>query len=514
MPQERARHSTREGRILLGLTLIAFGLRFFALARQSVWVDEAFSIKYAAVFGRFGWDQWFENLHGPLHALLLHLWSRLFGTGEAALRSLSALFGAATVPLLYWAVRPRLDRAPALLAAGLLAVSPFHLWYSQEIRNYALLIFFVVLSSGAYLHLPAGGGRGALYTLANLFGFLSNLAHLFAVMIQAGYEWATQRRIRRLALVSWGITALALSPWIYRFWVRHLEPSGALDLAPIEATERLRGETTAPWLGIPFTYFVFSVGYSLGPSLRELRQGMGFELFRPDLPLLLAAMIGFGGAVLLGGRAAWRLRGEGRYWLLLAFLPTLLTFLVALRNLKVFNPRYAAAALPAYVVLLALGLLAPRRIVWRWLLALCILVPTGVSLGRYFTDPRYDKDDARAAAAFLRSEAKPGELLFVVGTDEPFERYHWRGMRRGADGIRKADLGDWGMLTRAQQFARFDSLIAAHPRTYVIVFRAEAVDPAGQWRRWMAEQHPPERTREFTGIDVWVLPRSDAGPQP
>lgn len=514
MPQERARHSTREGRILLGLTLIAFGLRFFALARQSVWVDEAFSIKYAAVFGRFGWEQWFENLHGPLHAVLLHVWSRWFGSGEAALRSLSALFGAATVPLLYWAVRPRLASPQALLAAGLLAVSPFHLWYSQEIRNYALLIFFVVLSSGAYLRLPHAGGRAILYTVANLCGLLSNLAHLFTLLIQGGYELATRRRIRRLAFVSWALTALALSPWIYRFWVRHLEPSGALDLAPIEATERLRGETTAPLLGIPFTYFVFSVGYSLGPSLRELRQGTGFELFRPDLPLLLAAAFGFGGAVLLGARAAWRLRGEGRYWLFLAFLPTLLTFLVALRNLKVFNPRYAAAALPAYVVLLALGLLAPRRAAWRWLLVLLLLVPTGVSLGRYFTDPRYDKDDARSAAAFLRSEAKPGELLFVVGTDEPFERYHWRGIRRDPGGIKKADLGDWGALTRAEQFARFDSLNAVHPRTYVIFFRSEAVDPAGEWRRWMAEQHPPERRRSFTGIDVWVLPGSDAGPRP
>jgi len=488
--------------MLLGLTLLAAGLRFFEISRQSLWVDEAFSVKYAGIFEPRSLSDLLDNLHGPLHAVLLRIWATFFGTSELALRSLSAVFSVATVPLLYWATRPQLGRGRALVAAAALALSPFHVWYAQEIRNYALLIFFVVLSAGAWLRAEDRTRLGWV-TFANVMGLLSNLAHAFLLAAQGVWEIASRRRLRIALLSSWIVTALCLSPWIYRFWIHHLEPSGAIGLKAVEEGERLRGSTTAPLAGIPFAYFVFSLGYSFGPSLREMHQGISLALFRPHLPWLALAAVAFGLTAALGVRQLWRERGAARFWLLLAVLPVFATFTVSLRNLKVFNPRYASAAFPAYVVVLAAGLSAPRRASMRLALGALVLLPTSISLAQYFTDPRYEKEDARAAASYLQSAAVPGDLLFVVGTDEPFRRYHWRDIRWLPNGLEKGDVGYWWDKTRAEQFELFEGMVAAHREIFVIFFRDDSIDPSGEWRRWVRAHHPPSEVRDFTGVEVW-----------
>src|SRR5581483_7964581 len=87
-----------------------------------------------------------QMLHGvrttqpepPLYFVLAWVWTRAFGFGEAALRSLSAAFGVLTIPLAYGAARRLISRPAALITAALLAVNPFLVWYSQDARSYAL----------------------------------------------------------------------------------------------------------------------------------------------------------------------------------------------------------------------------------------------------------------------------------------------------------------------------------------------------------------------------------------
>jgi mannosyltransferase len=62
----------------------------------------------------------------PLYYILAWGWSRIFGTGEVGLRSLSALFGTLTVPLAYLAALALVERRRiALLAAAFVALNPY-----------------------------------------------------------------------------------------------------------------------------------------------------------------------------------------------------------------------------------------------------------------------------------------------------------------------------------------------------------------------------------------------------
>ena len=129
------------------VTLAGAALRFSTLGVQSYWADEGVTVRLMRL-----------SLHGmlsaipnsestpPLYYLLAWVWTKLFGTGEWGLRSLSALIGTATIPVAYL-LGARLASARAgAVAAALAAFSPLLVWYSQEARSYALVVLLTGLS--------------------------------------------------------------------------------------------------------------------------------------------------------------------------------------------------------------------------------------------------------------------------------------------------------------------------------------------------------------------------------
>lgn len=499
--------------VVAALTLLALGLRLWGLTRQSIWVDETITIAYAGVFEEMTVKRLLLNLQGPFHALVLFAWTRLFGLGEASLRSLEAVAGAATVPVFWWAVRPLGRSAAALVACALLAVSPFHLWYSQEVRNYAFAILFGIVSMGAMARLPGPTRRWVGFTAANVLGLLSNLSHAFLLGSQAVWlalRGRAGRPLYRGIALSWVITVLLLSPWLWQFWERRVVPSGALGTEPAGILADVRGETTAPLLGVPYAYFAFATGFSYGPSLRELH-GLyrgGFEaLLHKHLAAIAWAAVVFGGLGLVGALRLWRAGPHARAWTLLAVLPVVLTLLVSLLNLKMFNARYAAAAFPAFLLVVGEGITAPRRRTLRWLLLGAVLLPTAKSVAAYYGDPRYAREDARGVDAFLRRETRPGDLLFTVGTTVPMRGYYWIRAGGPPSGLDCADTWPWLWegLPYDEQFRRFESMVRGR-RTFVLFLRAKDVDADGRWSEYFADRGGVERTEEFVGARLLVIP--------
>src|SRR6185369_15661206 len=87
---------------ILGVILIAAtAFRFYALGRNSLWIDEATSVALARMpWGRFLHTLWTYEANMTLYYLLLRGWIHL-GTSEVVLRSLSAILGVAGVAATY-----------------------------------------------------------------------------------------------------------------------------------------------------------------------------------------------------------------------------------------------------------------------------------------------------------------------------------------------------------------------------------------------------------------------------
>jgi 4-amino-4-deoxy-L-arabinose transferase-like glycosyltransferase len=134
---------------LAGLTLLGAVLRFATIDLQSYRYDEAVTVVriiHPSLFSTMAAVPRSESTP-PFYYLLAWLWSRLFGTGEVGLRSLSALAGTASIPIICFCARALLMRwRVGLIAAAIVAVSPVLIWFSQDARAYSLAFLLTALS--------------------------------------------------------------------------------------------------------------------------------------------------------------------------------------------------------------------------------------------------------------------------------------------------------------------------------------------------------------------------------
>lgn len=140
--------------LVLALTLLASGLRLLLLDNKGLWLDETFSIWLANHNLRelLHWTATIDQ-HPPLYYLLLHGWIALRGDSPYAARMLSALLGAAAIPIIYLTGKRLSGVMAGLAAAVLLALSPFHIRFAQETRMYTLLTLTAALAIHALVRL-------------------------------------------------------------------------------------------------------------------------------------------------------------------------------------------------------------------------------------------------------------------------------------------------------------------------------------------------------------------------
>jgi 4-amino-4-deoxy-L-arabinose transferase-like glycosyltransferase len=199
--------------ILAGLTALGIAVRFASLGVQSYHHDEAITA-LRVLPGSFG-----DMLHAvkvsesnpPLYYVLGWGWAKAFGTDEVGLRSLTALFGAATVPVGFLIGRQLATPRAGLILAALIAVNPMLIWYSQEARSYALLVFFGAVALYFFVRaLDTGRGRDlAWWALASALALCSHYFAAFAIAIEALWLLVALRSRWRLVLPAVAAAAAA-----------------------------------------------------------------------------------------------------------------------------------------------------------------------------------------------------------------------------------------------------------------------------------------------------------------
>ena len=186
---------------VLALTLLGAVLRFPTLDRQSFWLDELVTASLL--------DRGLADVLGEiprteatpyLYYVVAWSWAQVFGLGEVGLRSLSALAGTATIPVAYGAGVVLVSRRTGIVAAALVATSPFLVWYSQEARSYAL---FALLGAASVLTFGLAL-RGDRHWLAgwSVVCALTVATHYFGVfLVGAEVVWLLVRLRPRLPVV-------------------------------------------------------------------------------------------------------------------------------------------------------------------------------------------------------------------------------------------------------------------------------------------------------------------------
>ena len=378
---------------ILGL---AFLVRIVALSAQGLWRDEVDQWRFALQswgemvqnFTRAGWN-------GPLYSPLMRVWIALTGESAFAMRYFSLLCGVLGVALLYVLVKRLVDDAAhsdgaAAWSALLLALSPYMVWYAQEIKMYAWVPMLVLLALYALDRACTTPSWRWWVTVlvATSFAFYSHLLVALLIPVEVLWFWLHPRRQHR----AWrgGTVTLALLTLPYLPMLRWI--------APLLLAER---ETGYPAYSLGEMATALFSGWTLGVS-----QGLSDG----SLPLYIAVFLGI--MALVGFVAlAWRKRlaALSQLWLWM-LVPLMLLWLLSLRG-PIFTDRYLIWAAPAFYVLAGMGLATIQNF-RRWstvILLLLTLALDGVGLYRQATIPI--KPQFQLATRYIEASRAPDELL-------------------------------------------------------------------------------------------------------
>ena len=485
------RGTARQRSRLILILLLAFALRVFHLDTQSIWYDEGLSLYLAQ-------QPLAQNIalsattdHPPLHTLLLGGWLAFTGDSDFAVRFFSVILGVLLVALTF-ALGRAIDERAGLIAAGLLAVSPFAVYYSQEARDYALLTALTLTATLAFVRLLRGERRwrnGLAYVGAMIAALYTHYFAAFAwaainVAWLALFVWSALKRSNREAakpssnltsdklrvtaswrLIDWSVTQviilLAFLPWL----------PNALAQAGSNATY-FPGRVTWQTV-VGDTWRAFTVGEWGDASV------IGWVW----LALIVIGLVG----VIIRRRDAEHTEKREVIWLLLSLVIVPLILMSGLAWLKPkFAPRYLLPSLPAVIVLASAGIAAlidglrarycqPASI--GLALSLALPLASAASLLPLYADPALARPDVRSVAGYIQTHELAGDAIILIGGHQlpAFTHYY-----RGANSIvpLPPDLLPAAQAPLdARALATLADLATRHSRVWLVLWQSEISDP-------------------------------------
>jgi hypothetical protein len=364
------------------LILVAAALRFYKLGEWSFWEDEVFSI--SSEEDGFNFSIWRRSLAIDL----IQVTTETLGTNEWTARLAPALIGVATIPILFFPVRRQFGVYVAWIFAGLLAVSHWHIYWSQNARFYTLLFLF--------------------YNIALLYFFtaLELDRPLYMVISLVFIGLAARERLIALALVPILVAYLILVKFL-----------------PIEKPTGLRPRN----LAIFFTPGLIAGLFFVGPYLRNIAGwAAGFGRLNTN-PVWLASVtiyyIGLATFCLGAFGALLLLLKKNRAGLFLVLNALGPIFMIMVMSLFQFSAtRYAFVSLPSWLLLAALFIFhlfqelnGNAKILAAGILALLLIAPMSENL-LYYRVYKGNRADWRSAFDYIKANKLPSE---VVISSEP-----------------------------------------------------------------------------------------------
>jgi mannosyltransferase len=382
---------------VFAVTAVGAAVRFIGLGHQSFEYDEIVTLahihqSFGSMLSSFP-D--FSESTPPLYYVLVWPWTKLFGTSEAGIRSLSALFGTATVPVAYLIGRTMLrSRLGGLVVAALTSVAPVLVWYSQEARSYALFVFLGALSVLFFARAIDNPSRLNLWSWTAASA-LAIATHYFAGFLVLAETLIFLRRLGRRAVPSIGAVLLV-----------------AAALAPLAYHQYHTGGGKWSWFQ----------GNSIPGRLHEVLERFVYFNYNPGRTPLLAVVVAAAVALAFYGRRT----GRARTALMIAALSMGIPLVLALVGVDLFEYRNMLIAWIPLAVAIAAGVVAlPSR---RLQAATAMAATLGLLGCTVMIAHRVDlqRGSWRTGVAALQMVTGP---RVVMPTDITMVKHYWPSLR-------------------------------------------------------------------------------------
>lgn len=371
---------------IVAILVLATVLRLVNL-NQSFWLDEASQAVLASQtvqqiwFGRSG------DFQPPLFYFLAHFWI-YFGKSEVWLRILPIIFGILGV---YFLIKMARDIFPyhknsGLVAGLLLAISPFHIYYSQEFRMYSLVVLLSILAMWSLYR-----KHWSLF----IFNCLLLYAHYSTILLIASqflYVLAIRRKDLKYFLFQCSLSLLLYLPWLPQL-IRQLHSGINID-------NYLPGWRSV--LSLPIIKATPEIFFKLIAGRINLFPRIAYAIY------IMFVLLTAGFALVLAKK-------DKSYFLIWIFAPIILSIGLSF-SIPQTEPFRLIFILPALTLMFTQACLKYPR------LFLTIFIYIGI-FGNvmYFTRPRLQREQWRQAIGFVSSQ----EGLVAVKFSDKFAPFSW-----------------------------------------------------------------------------------------
>ena len=333
--------------VILGDVVAGLFLRFRTTSK--LWLDEALSVNIS----RHGFAGIVSLLRHdgapPLYYFALHVWMKVTGNSDFAVRSLSGLFGLAAVMMMYLAAKQAWDKPRAQIVAAVGSILPFTVYYSTETRMYSLVTLEVAVLALLLVKIqkkPSSRGSYvgvALTAAALLYTHYWSIYLLASLVVVACFQWVSQpenRRAIRRQLLAYAAGGLLWLPWLSIF-----------------NSQRLH--TGTPWARHPqpFQFIIWPVGMWVNQSVQHVSSSLHFAL----LSLAMVIVMTLGVFAVVGRNEQGillRIRPEGEisFYALVTALAVFLGMLACDVSDSAYAPRYSSIVAAFVVFVIARGI--------------------------------------------------------------------------------------------------------------------------------------------------------------
>lgn len=405
MPTTKLPQYRQDRLALIAICCIGLALRAYNLQASSLWCDELMQVMVASA----DWTDLFPLMTGycsspPLDYVIMKLVMLCFGTADWVLRMPACLFGAAAVPVFYCFARSVTERQTSLVAAVLLALSPFAIHYAQEARSYSLFLLLSLASYIAAVRLAEHGGFTRSLTLGAVNGLLL-LAHYFGIfvialegvlLLAAAWRSKEKKRPTELLVLSMTVSFFLFLPWV-------------------------------PFMLLQFTVFGGKdLGYALSADMtffKTLLASFAADKPHPDW-LAYAYLLAYcAGAVI-----AWHKRQKKTVFVVLGLLAILGCLFGLSYFRKMVSQRNVIFLLPLFLLVCAYGMTSLLRLVkisGKLAVVLCMLLVLWPAAAYHRAGPKGHKQPWRAVAAYIRQHADGQEKIYITDpADRGFLAYY------------------------------------------------------------------------------------------
>jgi uncharacterized membrane protein len=469
---------TRRLLVLVSILLLAYILRLAGLESESLWIDEGYSLALADhglvdITRGTAADQ-----HPPLYYFILHYWL-LPGKPIFYSRYLSVIFGVLGVAAAILIGKAVAGWKAGLTSGFLLACSPVHIWYSQEIRMYILLGLLTTLSCYLTWRIVQAGQGWIPYVLISLSALYTHYFAGFVLLAESTFvlSWSLMHR-RKHPLARW-IGAQAVMAGLYAPWLPiAIRQAHTHRMTWIHSPTAKDLHATLSWLllgdsGIHWSGIVLSGGLSL---------------------MALAIVLAF-----------LKSRTYAAYGFLVLWFGVPFATIVGISQVyPIFHSKQLLILVPPLIVLFS-GALTELRPSRRLIIAGVVVCIVLGSLGKMYLSTT--KHGWREAARYIEKTYEQGDLLYLnpAAGQLTLEAYltpmpPHAGYPPGYDVVEGGWEGELVTAGIAKQI--MDPLASKYQRIWLVEFGASFWDPQAHLVSWLKDHGHIERDKAFRGVRV------------